>query len=379
MNAPRTVSFGRRLTELAQSRPDATVITLALQDGGEDAISYAGLERWSNRAARLLAAKGVDAGTMVCIGLYNSLEHYAVAYAAWKLGACTLPLSPRMPDLEFRGITGLVAHKLVVADRPNSSGNDADLAKADIAALRDGGPYADTALPDITAHPGKAIGSGGSTGRSKIIVDPRPWSRAVGEMLLGAGVGMRPGQVQLVAGPLYHNSPFSWSHYGIFDEHHIVVMERFDAARAMDLIERHRVQFGFLAPTMMQRIVRLPGIEARDFSSVEIHLRHRGTLSALAEAPLDRTDRTRENHRGFRLQRGCRRVPYPRRRMAAPPGQRGKAVRQRIENPRRGIPRGAAGGSGRNLLPPSLAPRAHLPLHRLPAGEDHARRLHQRG
>ncbi|MCC6718323.1 MAG: AMP-binding protein [Acetobacteraceae bacterium] len=264
MSNVRVVSFGRRLTELAEARPDATVITLARQDGSEDTLSYAALERWSNRVARLLASRGLDTASTLCIGIYNSLEHYAAAYGAWKLGACTLPLSPRMPDIEFRGITGLLDRKLVIADR-----DDADLRKADITALRDGGPFADTALPDITAHPGKAIGSGGSTGRSKIIVDPNPWARQVGDMMLGAGVGMRPGQVQLVAGPLYHNSPFSWSHYGIFDAHHIVVMERFDAARAMDLIERHGVQFGFLAPTMMMRIVRLPGIDRRDFSSIE--------------------------------------------------------------------------------------------------------------
>ena len=164
----RTISFGTRLTELAHAKPDATVITLAKQDGTEDTLTYAQLEAWSNRTARLLAARGVDAKTMVCIGIYNSLEHYAAAYGAWKLGACTLPLSPRMPDIEFRGITGLVDQKLVIADR-----DDADLRKSDITALRHAGGDA-SALPDITAHPGKAIGSGGSTGRSKIIVDPSP-------------------------------------------------------------------------------------------------------------------------------------------------------------------------------------------------------------
>ncbi len=267
MTNPPPVSFGRRLTDLAQAKPDATVITLAHQDGTEDTLTYAELEAWSNRAARLFAAKGLDATSMLCIGIHNSLEHYAASYGAWKLGACTLPLSPRMPDIEFEGITSLVDKKLVIADRPHSSGDDAHLRKADITALRHAATDA-SALPDITAHPGKAIGSGGSTGRSKIIVDPKPWARQTGETLLGH-VGMRPGQVQLVAGPLYHNSPFSWSHYGIFDEHHIVVMERYDAALAMDLIERHGVQFGFLAPTMMMRIVRLPDVDRRDFSSIE--------------------------------------------------------------------------------------------------------------
>jgi bile acid-coenzyme A ligase len=258
------VSFGRRLTDLAAKHGDAaTAITLARQDGTEDQLSWAGLERWANRVARLFAKKGVDANTMVCIGLWNTLEHYAVAYAAWKLGACTLPLSPRMPDIEFEGITSLVARRLVVADRQGGH-----LGLADITALRHGSPFADTPLAEITAHPGKAIGSGGSTGRSKIIVDPKPWARIPGSRFQ-PGVNFRTGQTQLVAGPLYHNSPFSWGHSGLFDEHHLIVLERFDAARAVEMIEKHRCQFMFLAPTMMQRIVRLPDITPEKLSSIE--------------------------------------------------------------------------------------------------------------
>jgi bile acid-coenzyme A ligase len=79
---------------------------------------------------------------------------------------------------------------------------------------------------------------------------------------------MRIGQVQLIAGPLYHNSPFSWGPIGLFEEHTLVVMERFDAARAVDLIERHRVNFGFLVPTMMKRILDLPGLRREAFASV---------------------------------------------------------------------------------------------------------------
>ncbi len=258
------VSFGQRLTDLAAQFGDRIAITLAKQDGTEDTLSWADLERWSNRAARLFAANGVDAETMVCIGIWNTLEHYAAAYGAWKLGACTLPLSPRMPDIEFDGITGLVARKLVIADRPGAA-----LGLADLTALRHGGRD-DSPLPDITPHPGKAIGSGGSTGRSKIIVDPKPWARIPGDRAHQPGnVAFRTGQVQLVAGPLYHNSPFSWGHSGLFDEHHLVVLERFDAARAVAMIEKYRCQFMFLAPTMMQRIVRLPDIESRDLSSIE--------------------------------------------------------------------------------------------------------------
>jgi bile acid-coenzyme A ligase len=47
-------------------------------------------------------------------------------------------------------------------------------------------------------------------------------------------------------------------------------MERFDAAHSLELVERHRVTFLYLVPTMMNRILRLPEEErrARDVSSL---------------------------------------------------------------------------------------------------------------
>jgi bile acid-coenzyme A ligase len=129
--------------------------------------------------------------------------------------------------------------------------------------------YSDAPLPDKVPSPGYAIGSGGSTGRSKIIVipgalarnpDSNPWVP-----------NYRPGQVQFVGGPLYHNSPMGCSTMGLFDDHTLVVMEKFDAAQAVDLIERHRVNWGFFPPTMLKRIHDLPDVRdgQRDFSSIE--------------------------------------------------------------------------------------------------------------
>ena len=75
--------------------------------------------------------------------------------------------------------------------------------------------------------------------------------------------------MQLIAGPLYHNSLFSFSHIGLFEDQTLIVLEKFDAAQAVAAIEQYGVQFCFMAPTMMQRIVWLDGIEERDFSSFE--------------------------------------------------------------------------------------------------------------
>lgn len=259
------VSFGRRIADLARLHPDTIAITLACQDGSADHLAWHNLDRWANRLARQMLAQDVGPDTMVCVGLYNSLEHYVASIAAWRCGACVLPLSPRMPDHEFNGIVGLLDSKFVISDRAG-----ADLDKASVTALRSGGDWSDDDLPDVTAHPGKAIGSGGSTGRSKIIVDPKPWARIPGDVSDLAAIGFRSGDVQLVAGPLYHNSPFSWSHYGLFEDQHLVVMERFDPARAVDLIEQHRCAFMFFPPIMLLRISRLPDLAARDLSSIQM-------------------------------------------------------------------------------------------------------------
>src|SRR3989442_496983 len=55
--------------------------------------------------------------------------------------------------------------------------------------------YDDGPLPDRTPDPGRALASGGSTGRPKIIIGPGPWARAPGTpMPLFASLGFGMGQ-----------------------------------------------------------------------------------------------------------------------------------------------------------------------------------------
>lgn len=261
---PELVSFSERVAQIAVNRPDAIAITVVSRDGSTVDLSWIALDRWANRTARLFARHGIGPGDWVVIGLGNGLSHLVVTIAAWRCGAYALPLSPRAPDREFNETAALVEHKLIVADRPG-----APLRTDDILAARHDARLADSPLPAVPPRSGKAIASGGSTGRPKIIVDPRPWARVPGEIEDLRGYGFASGGTQLVAGPLYHNSPFGWAHYGLFEGSRLVVMERFDAAAAVDLTERFGCTFTFLAPTMMQRIIRLPDIASRDLSSIK--------------------------------------------------------------------------------------------------------------
>jgi bile acid-coenzyme A ligase len=229
-------------------------------------LSWSELAAASSRFAWRLREKDVDDSSLVVIGLKNGLEHYIAAHASWRLGALVLPLSHRIPAAERAAIVRLAKPAVVVADwEPEEF---AHLTADDVRVSK--GRH-DAALPDVIADPGKAMGSGGATGRPKIIVTPGPFAWAPGDLvtLLEPITGFKSGQVQLVAGPLYHNSPFVWGNFGLFEDHSLVLFERFNAARVVDAIEQYRVSFGFFSPTMMQRIVQLPDVRSRDFSSFD--------------------------------------------------------------------------------------------------------------
>jgi len=256
------VSFGRRLSQLASKHPDRTAILFVPVDGLERDVSWCELDRFSNQVARLLASHGVDHTSRVIIALPNCPEHYVTAYAAWKLGAFILPLRAALPQHERDQIMTLFNPTVVIADWENIQYQNLSLA-----GLRHAEALSDHPHPDRIPHPGKAIASGGSTGRPKIIVDPLSWARVPGGPPYYDW--LQPGQTQLVAGPLYHTSPFMWSHLGLFEAHRLVVLEHFDAARIVNLIERERINFSFLAPVMMRRLILLPDIHERDLSSIE--------------------------------------------------------------------------------------------------------------
>lgn len=260
------ISYGQRLSTLAAEHPDKPALIYSPQDETETVITWREFDRRSNQIARLLARYGAGEKSRVVIGLWNSPEHYLVTYATWKLGGQVLPLRAEMPGIERDKILELAAPALVISEWTDTAYphlRPADLVEAQ--------SLSDAALPDRIPNPGYALGSGGSTGRPKIIVTPGPMVATEEGLAYAAllhAVGVRPRQKQLVCGPLYHNGPFLFSHIGLFLDHTLIVMGRFDAARAVDLIERHRIEYMLLVPTMMQRIIRLPGIEKRDLSSL---------------------------------------------------------------------------------------------------------------
>jgi bile acid-coenzyme A ligase len=258
------VSFGRQLALLAAERGGQTAIVHVRPDGAERTVSWRELDRRSNQVARLLALRGVGQGSIVVVALENSPGHFFADFGAWRLGATVVPLRWDLPPWERDRLLTLARPAAIVASwtaAPHAVVSPTDL--DDSRALDDG------ALPDRVADPVRVMASSGSTGAPKLIVTRVPGVVGADAMSKKSNVLATRGRTtELVISPLYHTNGFSCVN-GLLEGQQLVVMQRFDASLAVDLIERHRVNSTIMVPTMLKRIVELPAVKSRDFSSID--------------------------------------------------------------------------------------------------------------
>src|SRR6266700_4900125 len=247
------------LRQLAAAEPDRPALTYL-----DQTLTRAEFTDRVERLAALFASRGVTAGSTVTIGLPNSIGFVESMFAAWALGAVPQPISDRLPALERAAIVDLADPALVVGAPPSEAETR---------------PVLVSVPPDLPAGsftPGvspewKLMTSGGSTGRPKLIGATQP---ALLEVVgpAGALVHLRPDGCVLMTGPLAHNGPFVATTCAMLLGNHVVLMPRFDPAETLRLVEKHRVTWMLLVPTMMLRIWRLPGEVrlAADVSGLEV-------------------------------------------------------------------------------------------------------------
>lgn len=234
--------IGTQTALLAQAAPDASAVTCA-----GVTLSRGELDASTNRLARAYAELGVRQGDYVTIVLPNSIEWVQAVLAVWKLGAIPQPLSPRLPDAELAGLLELKPRALVVG-RGDPTGRTRHVSTGFVP---DPG-LSDAALPKTVSPVLKAMASGGSTGRPKLIEAGND-----GRFPPAAGypLGAQPGDVNLISVPLSHNTGFTTFAIGLVQGHHLVLMPRFDPHEFLRLVTEHRVTFLATVPTIMQRLL----------------------------------------------------------------------------------------------------------------------------
>ena len=258
------ISYGRRLTQLAEQHPDATAVVFAAEDGTETPITWAELEARANQMADLLTERGLHEHDVIVVALRNSPEHLFTTFASWKLGASVLPLRWDLPVWERDRVLAVAEPVVVVADwdepAPGTVSSDAVRATTD----RPTDPPAEDHVAEYT----RLVATSGSTGTPKIVAMESPAVMARDETattVLGTGIGTW----YLTTSPLYHVNGWMYCYAPLLGDCHVLLMERFDAQRAVELVEKYHVQFTCMVPTMLMRVARLPNASEYDLSSLE--------------------------------------------------------------------------------------------------------------
>jgi long-chain acyl-CoA synthetase len=265
-----------------------------------EVVTYAQLEDRSSRLARALRAGGVQEGDTIAILMENNRAYLEVAWAAQRsglrytainnhlrpaeaqyvlddCGAVVLFSSEAMADLVGRLDLSVIPLRFCARGRLPGFRSYADLL-----ASAEPGPL------DDEREGREMLYSSGTTGRPKGVRKQLPGT-AFGDprsapVLIAQGLGRYceggPGEggpggrktAYLCPAPLYHSAPLVWSmslqRFGAT----VIVMEQFDPAHCLELIERHQVTIAQFVPTMFTRLLKLPESvrSEHDVSSLQI-------------------------------------------------------------------------------------------------------------
>ncbi|TYL71133.1 AMP-binding protein [Bradyrhizobium cytisi] len=245
--AENLIPLGEKLFRRAQMTPDIPAVSCS-----EVTLTCEQLEARANRIARALEGLGVKVGDLVTIGLPNGVEFIEASWGVWKLGATPQPVSSRLTNVELRAIVDLADPPVVIA-LPGMEVDRRRVTVEDLLALSDD----ERPLWPRVAPALKAMTSGGSTGRPKLILSNSPGLTSAAPADQG-GWRIRAAETMLIPGPLYHAVPFSCALEGFINHAHVVLMPRFDPEEVLAEVERRRATWIYLVPTMMNRIWRLP-------------------------------------------------------------------------------------------------------------------------
>ncbi|MGQ0845743.1 MAG: class I adenylate-forming enzyme family protein [Sporichthyaceae bacterium] len=260
----------------ARTKGDDTALIV-----GEDAVTFRGLHDWSGRVGRDLAERGVRPGDRVCVLGGNSLPWCAAALGVLRAGGVLVPMNARMVPSELHGVVrDAGATVLVHADElaasaaaVNELGADLHLVPfAAVEQLRAGGEddfVVDTA-PDDTIM---VLFTSGSTGLSKGVVCT---NRSVLNIAFEASLteeGLRPGGRTLLVLPLAFTPGLVWGlSISAVIGGLLVIEPEFVPARAVDLIERHRIGAIFGVPLIFGAMAAAENFAAADLSSLRTAL-----------------------------------------------------------------------------------------------------------
>jgi acyl-CoA synthetase (AMP-forming)/AMP-acid ligase II len=290
------------ISHWAEQTPDAIAVRMA--NSGET-VTFAELERASNRGAHLMRRLGLERGDVFAVWSANNPRYLELALTMQRAGLYMVPVVSKLSAQEAAYIIDDSGARVLIIDA--SIGQAADrlthqiaslcpkveamfAIRGDLPALRrweevsagmPNVPIADQSLGAAMIY------SSGTTGRPKGVHRPLP------DMPFDAldlytqfhkeTFDPKPGTVFVATAPLYHSGPLTFVMSELRLGATVLVFEKFDAEKVLAAMETYVACRGQFVPTMFTRMLKLPR-EVRahyDLSSMRL------ALHSAAPCPVD--------------------------------------------------------------------------------------------
>jgi len=211
-------------------------------------LHAADAEARQRRAAGALAARGVRRGDRVAFALGSSADLICAVLGAARVGIVPVLLNATLTDNERDALAADADPVLRVFGR------------AELAAL----VHADAPPAELAPYPltRPMHYTSGTTGRPKGVTTGL-WDEATARAVFEDEADVwhfERDDLHLVCSPMYHTVSIRFCSGTLLSGGSLVILGRFDAATALDVLRRHRPTTAFLVPTHLQRIVQLGGL-----------------------------------------------------------------------------------------------------------------------
>ena len=276
-----------RVRTHATNRPDA----IAIIDGTDDRrISYAQLWRDACTFAAFLRSRDVQPGDTVSVQLPNAYETAVVDLGVLAIGAVLNPLLPNYRFHELRHVLAVARTKAYVTPDTFRDFDHLMLARTLRSELRDLHTHVVVGTPDDSeaialrdvldnhasdmhteldaAALSELIFTSGTEAEPKAIMHTEQTINVNVRAVIDA-MGLANGDVVWMPSPIGHSTGLNFGlRLALYEGLPIVLQDRWDAARAAELIERERCTYTLAATTFLNDLVRHSTVSGRDLSSM---------------------------------------------------------------------------------------------------------------
>ena len=265
------------LRESVATHPDKPCLLL---DG--ISVTYADVDNGSARAAAGLLALGLSRGDTVAVQLENSADFVFVYFGILRAGLTMVPLNPLLREQEVKHMLSDSGAKALLTSSPHVDevcraagdlpvfvlhGGEMPSGCRDLATLYAVDPF-DDVVPTSSEDTAVLLYTSGTTGRPKG-AELTHLQLFLNATTSGALFGFGPDDVSLAVVPFFHVYGLSLIGVAVRYASTITVMRRFEAAAAVDVMERDRVSIMFGVPTMYHALLQ-QDTSRRDLSAFRL-------------------------------------------------------------------------------------------------------------